>query len=184
MAKLISISVPKKRASRSHLSSPDLCQIVCIDRDERRQAERQRHEQEVVERSRRELDPREIDGRDGNDHGAQTGLTPARSRCCPSWSRASRPCRCDWSITSTKMTGLPVRPFGEARTELSDQFVAQLSAHEHLVRRRFGDRSCRLLMRSPSMTTPLSDITAEPPRFIRVNCGLPSRAECGRVRPS
>ena len=35
------------------------------DRDERPQPQRQRHEQEVVDRRRRELDPREVDGRDG-----------------------------------------------------------------------------------------------------------------------
>ena len=34
------------------------------DRDERREAERQRDEQEVVERGRRELDPSEVDGGD------------------------------------------------------------------------------------------------------------------------
>ena len=63
IAKLIRISVPKKRVSRSQASSPDAVPERLHDRDERREPERQRHEQEVVERGRRELDPGEIDGR-------------------------------------------------------------------------------------------------------------------------
>ena len=40
------------------------------DRDERREAEREGDEQEVVQRRRRELEAREIDGRDGQRHGS------------------------------------------------------------------------------------------------------------------
>ena len=57
--------MPKKCVSRSQRSSRVRCHMRLHDRDERPQPERQRHEEEVVDRRRRELDPREVDRRDG-----------------------------------------------------------------------------------------------------------------------
>ena len=65
IAKLMSISVPKKRVNRSHASSPGPIPRRLHDRDERGEPERQRDEEEVVERGRRELEPRQVDRGDG-----------------------------------------------------------------------------------------------------------------------
>ena len=48
------------------------------DRDDRPEPERQRHEEEVVDRRRRELDAREVDRcRGDRDHVSGTGLDSA-----------------------------------------------------------------------------------------------------------
>ena len=62
--------------------------IVNPTYDERREAERQRDEQEVVERRGRELEPREVDGRDGGPaHGSDdvTSGLPGRELEPGSW---------------------------------------------------------------------------------------------------
>ena len=61
IAKLIRNSVPKKRVSRSHVSLPVRCQSVWKIATIGPEPERQRDEQEVVERRRRELAARQVD---------------------------------------------------------------------------------------------------------------------------
>ena len=74
IAKLISSSVPKNFVSRSHASFPVRCHFGLHHRHQRREAERERDEQEVVDRRHPELDPREIDVGDGDErHGTAAG---------------------------------------------------------------------------------------------------------------
>ena len=64
IAKLINSSVPKNRVSRSHAVVARAVPDRLHDRHERREPERERDEQEVVDRRRRELEPGEVHGVD------------------------------------------------------------------------------------------------------------------------
>ena len=61
MAKLMPNSVPQNRVMRRQIVAPGHHVDALHDRDHEGQAERQRHEQEVVHRGQRELQARQLD---------------------------------------------------------------------------------------------------------------------------
>ena len=65
MAKLMSSSVPKNFVRRSQASTPVRYHAVCMIATSGARPERERHEEEVVDRRHRELHAREVDRRDG-----------------------------------------------------------------------------------------------------------------------
>ena len=78
IAKLIRNSVPKKRVSRSHLLVALAVPERLHHREQRREPERQRHEDEVEQRRERELPARELESGVGNRcHVAAMRKAPA-----------------------------------------------------------------------------------------------------------